>query len=222
MGTGQKGEAVGGAPLPTLPRQRAVAVPPGDSYFERLAAPLKPSDDLDSETPAQREARRFRARMPEGYIPQSGADLTFDPRIAYEIALGVASPSRVFEKYGVTLEVAQRMIATPHFLATIKKYQEEFAATGVTFRLKAKIQAEDLLTHSYVLATDPEVPAAVRADMIKWTAKMADLEPAEKGKGAGGAVGSGFTLNITLAQVPGPTGSTSVIDVTPTLIGEPT
>jgi len=113
----------------------------------------------------------------------------------------------VFEKYGVALEEAKRLIDLPHFIQTIRVYKEELVEKGVTFRLKAKIQAEDLLTHSYVLATDPEVPAAVRADLIKWTAKMAALEPGEKDKG-GGAAGAGFTLNITFAGSPALVGST--------------
>jgi hypothetical protein len=152
----------------------------------------------------------MRHRLPEGYEPRSGADLTFNPLIAYELALGVSSASAVFAKYGLTLEEAKRLIGLPHFLQTIREYKDELVTKGVTFRLKAKIQAEDLLTHSYVLATDPEVPAAVRADLIKWTAKMAALEPGEKDKG-GGAAGAGFTLNITFAGAAAPAGSTATL-----------
>lgn len=203
---GGEGE-VGGAPAVVLPVARPV--PPGDSYYERLAAPLVPLPSGD-ETLAQREARRLRHRLPEGYEPRSGADLTFNPLIAYELALGVSSAAAVFAKYTVSLEEAKRLIGLPHFLQTIREYREELTTKGVTFRLKAKIQAEDLLTHSYVLATDPEVPAAVRADLIKWTAKMAALEPGEKDKG-GGAAGAGFTLNITFAGGPVLAGSTAQI-----------
>lgn len=195
-----------GAPAVVLPQ--AKPVPAGDTYYERLAAPLQPLSGGD-ETLAQREARRLAARFPEGYEPRSGADLTFDPRIAYELALGVTTPAGVFEKYGVSLEEAKRLIALPHFIQTVKVYKEELTEKGVTFRLKAKIQAEDLLTHSYVLATDPEVPAAVRADLIKWTAKMAALEPGEKDKG-GGAAGAGFTLNITFAGNPASAGGITI------------
>lgn len=203
----------GTAPAVILPRRApqdrpaATAEPlnPTDSFFERLAAPL-PFDALDpakpGETLAQREARRLSHRMPEGYEPQSGADLTFDPRVPYELALEVTSPSAVFAKYGYTIEQATALIRLPAFIATVKKYRDELASTGVTFRLKAKIQAEDLLTHSYVLATDPEVPAAVRADLIKWTAKMAGLEPSDRDKGGSG--GATFALNITFAGLPSP------------------
>jgi hypothetical protein len=193
-----QGAQGGDAPVPGLPQVRAQPVPPGDSFYEQLAAPLTPTE-VGKETVAEREARRLRALMPEGYEPESAAELTFDPRIAYALALGVSTPSKVFEKYGVSLENAKRLIATPHFIATVKRYKEELLEKGVTFRLKAKIQAEDLLTHSYVLATDPEVPPAVRADLIKWTAKMAGLEPSDREKGGGGGAGSGFNLYITFA-----------------------
>lgn len=193
----------GDAPVPRLPK--AAVVEPGNSYFERLAAPLPPRVEpktevpegfkIDGETVQERDARQLAARLPEGYEPESGADLTFDPRIPYVLALGLHKPSEVFAKYGVSDEQARALIANPVFLDTLKRYKDEVTANGISFKLKAKIQAEDLLTHSYVLATNPEVPAAVRADLIKWTAKMAGLEPSDK-KGDGGTGGGGFSLKI--------------------------
>lgn len=169
------------------------------SYYEELARIVRVPDQdgtMHPETPNEREARRLAERMPEGYRPASGAELTFDPRIAYELALGVNSAEKVFEKYGMDELEASMLVANPAFAATVKKYQEEVLASGVSFKLKAKIQAEDLLTHSYLIATDPEAPMAVRADLIKWTARVAGLEPKEdKSSGPAG----GFTLAITFA-----------------------
>jgi hypothetical protein len=227
MTTGAQGDE-GEAPVPALPKVRAEPVPAGDSFFERLAEPL-PEVIVKKETvpegferrgepPNVREARRLRELLPPGYEPESAAAMTFDPRIAYALALGLSTPSDVFRKYGVGLEEARRLIALPAFISTIKRYKEEVTEKGVTFRLKAKIQAEDLLTQSYALATDPEVPAAVRADIIKWTAKMAGLEPTEKEKGGGSGAGSGFNLSITFAGTPAqPAGA--IIDITPRVEG---
>ena len=211
------------AEVPSLvpPPVKATPVPQGDTFFERLAAALPttfepkeevpPGQERRSETQAERDARRLAARLPPGYEPQSGADLTFDPRIAYELALELSSPSEVFTKYGVSLKDAAEWIKNPVFIGTLKRYKEEVTSGGISFKLKAKIQAEDLLTHSYILATDPEVPAAVRADLIKWTAKMAGLEPDTKGEKGGAGAGSGFTLNITFAGASASAGR--VIDV---------
>lgn len=184
--------------VPSLPGKSDTALPEG-SYYERLAREERVEDDTEPsgsrrENRDERDARRMGERLPQGYEPKSGADLTFDPRMAYELALELDSPTEIMERYGVSEARARELISNPAFITTVKKYREEIVAGGVGFRLKAKMQAEDLLTHSYLLATDPEVPASVRADLIKWTAKVADLEPKEK-KGEG--QGNGFVLNIT-------------------------
>lgn len=185
--------------LPVVPNVPVAAAPESGSYYEDLARVVRVPDEsgaMHPEMPDVREARRLAERLPAGYKPTSGAELTFDPRIAYEIALGVDQAGAVFEKYGLAEEQAGALAANPAFMATVAKYQEEVLASGVSFKLKAKIQAEDLLTHSYLIATDPEAPMSVRADLIKWTARVAGLEPKEeKGSGAGG----GFTLNISFA-----------------------
>ena len=187
-------------------------------FYSRSASRVKiPDATAESgsrdETLIEREARRLDERLPPGYRPTSASDLTFDPRIAYEIALGLDKASTIFGKYNVSPERAEALIKNSVFLGTIKRYQEEVQSSGISFKLKAKIQAEDLLTHSYLIATDPEVPYSVRADLIKWTAKVAGLEPTDKNAGAGGAAG-GFTLNITLAEAtPAATGRT--ITITP-------
>jgi len=182
---------------------------PTEMYYQHLARPVLVQKNLDAddpgyrgETSTERDARRMDERMPPGYKPVPAVELLFDPRIAYEIALGLDKPVAVFEKYHVPHDRAVELISMPAFIATLKKYQEEIAAGGISFRLKAKMQAEDLLTHSYLMATDPEVPFAVRADLIKWTARVAGLEPKED-KGTGGA--GGFALNITFSGDKAPT-----------------
>lgn len=173
-----------------------------DDYYKDLARRVAVPDvqvideGMRSENQDERDARRLTERLPPGYKPESGSDMSFDPRLAYELALGLTKPHEVFEKYGLEQERAVELVRTPAFIATVRKYKQEIEEGGVSFRLKAKIQAEDLLTHSYLIATDPETPASVRADLIKWTARVADLEPRDsKEKGAAG----GFNLSITFA-----------------------
>jgi len=139
-----------------------------------------------------RDQRELAAR-PE-YTP---ADPTsaWDPRLAFELAIEPERASEIFERYHVSDVDAARLIGSHAFLQKIKEYQDEVQKTGVSFRLKARLQAEDLLSTSYMLAQDAETPPAVRADIIKWTAKMGGLEPEAKDKGAGG--GAPFVLNIS-------------------------
>lgn len=63
------------------------------------------------------------------------------------------------------------------FAKTVQDYREEIRTKGLTFRLKARAQAEELLKTSWILIHSIDTPAAVKADLIKHTVKWGDLEP---------------------------------------------
>ena len=65
----------------------------------------------------------------------------------------------------------------PIFLKKVDIYRSEIQEKGITFRLKARAQAEELLTTSWTLIHSAEVSPSVKADLIKSTVKWANLEP---------------------------------------------
>ena len=122
---------------------------------------------------------------------------TTHERLACELALRMDDTDAVFERYGYSPEAAQELMESPAFTALLAQVGAEIRENGLSFRLKAKAISEDLLPHAYDIATDPLQSAAVRADLIKWSARVAGNEPApakgvEQGSG-------GFTLSITFA-----------------------
>ena len=84
----------------------------------------------------------------------------------------------------------------PIFLKKVTFYRDEIKEKGMTFKLKARAQSEELLTTSWSLIHSPDTSAAVKADLIKATVKWGGLEP--KGdvttEGAGGGVK--ITINL--------------------------
>jgi len=91
--------------------------------------------------------------------------------------------------------------ADPVFLKRVESYREEIISKGMTFRLKARAQAEELLTTSWLLIHDPSVSPAVKADLIKSTVKWGGLEP----KGESGETGSGgvrISINLGGQDLP--------------------
>lgn len=154
-------------------------------------------------------AQRARIEAATGEPHRSPEDLTFPPKLAFEVALDIEELEVLFARYGLQGEEAVALAGSSVFAAKVREYKTEIVESGVSFRLKAKLQAEDLLTTSYHLARDPLVPAAVRADLIQWTAKMADLEPAKKDPKGGGGGGAPFQLNITFHGAAGPVAITS-------------
>jgi len=136
------------------------------------------------------------------YKPQDATELSFDTRLAFELALRLEPAQEVFERYGVAPSDALALLDNPTFQKALRDYHQQITDEGVSFRMKARLQAEDLLRHSYQIAIDSEQPTAVRADLIKWTAKVADLEPRTDKASFGG---SGFSLQIVFANNEVPT-----------------
>ena len=118
-------------------------------------------------------------------------------RLACELALKMETPEEVFRRHGYEAGEAVALLESPAFIAILERVATEVRETGLSFRMKARAIAEDLLPEAFDMATDPTVSSSVRLDAIKWAAKVADLEPRvkEEQKGTGG----GLTLNIMFA-----------------------
>ena len=137
-----------------------------------------------------RQAQRL-AALPAAYKAQY-------ERLALELALKLDDSAVIFQKHGYALEQALALLETPGFAALLEHASQEVCEKGLSFRAKARMMAEDLLQHGYEIATDDHASAAVRADLIQWMARVADLEPPKKdGKDTG--AGGGLHLSITFA-----------------------
>ena len=102
------------------------------------------------------------------------------------------------------------------FLKRVETYREEVREKGLTFRLKARAQAEELLTTSYMLIHDPSVSPAVKADLIKSTVKWAGLEPKNTDTDTSGGAG-GVKIMINLGSSPS---DMKVIDATARVVDD--
>jgi len=141
-------------------------------------------------TPTEQRQDQRLASLPEIYRQKY-------ERLALELALGLDDADSVFERNGYTSEQAVKLIESPAFVALLQRTTEEVKSSGLGFKMKARVQAEELLGHSYEMATDPYTSGAVRADLIKWTARVAGLEP-KTGEGDTKTSG-GLTLSITFS-----------------------
>ena len=95
------------------------------------------------------------------------------------------------------------------FQQQVQHYREQIVSKGLTFRLKARAQAEELLMTSYDLIHAIDVPASVKADLIESTVKWAGLDaPASVGTD-GNNGGVSITINLGNDQ------PTKIVDITP-------
>jgi hypothetical protein len=102
-------------------------------------------------------------------------------RLAFDVALTLEGSGEtlqeVMARHQIKPDDILKFNADPVFLKKVDLYREEVRDKGITFKLKARAQAEELLTTSWLLIHDPGVSAAVKADLIKSTVKWAGLEP---------------------------------------------
>lgn len=119
-------------------------------------------------------------------------------RLACELALGMDATEDVFQRYGYDAEAAATLMESPAFTALLARIGTEIRENGLSFRAKAKAISEELLPYAFDLATDPMTSSAVRADLIKWAAKVAGNEPAPP-KAVGEGSAGGFSISLTFA-----------------------
>lgn len=125
-------------------------------------------------------------------------------RLAFDVALVLEGSGEPLPELLKQHQLIQTDLAgfnkDPVFLRKVSDFREEIREKGLTFRLKARAQAEELLKTSWVLIHADDVSPAVKADLIKSTVKWAGLEP--KGDATAQEGGGGVRITINLGEQP--------------------
>lgn len=138
-----------------------------------------------------------RPRLPsdrEHNFVRDPADLGFPPMLPMELALKIDTPQRICAHYGISREQFEQIVAHPVFVKQYQEAIEQLKVDGMSFKVKARMQAEDYLSTAFAMIKNPGTSDAVRADLIKNTVRWAgyDAKAAEVGGG------SNFNIQINL------------------------
>jgi hypothetical protein len=124
----------------------------------------------------------------------------WNDRLAFDVALTLEGSGETLQeiigRHGITANDILAFNADPVFLKKVEHYRTEVREKGLTFKLKARAQAEELLTTSWLLIHDASVSPAVKADLIKSTVKWAGLEPKDTAAPDSGTGGVKITINL--------------------------
>lgn len=124
----------------------------------------------------------------------------WNDRLAFDVALTLEGSGEtlqeVIARHNITANDLLAFNADRVFLKKVEGYRNEVREKGLTFKLKARAQAEELLTTSWLLIHDAAVSPAVKADLIKSTVKWAGLEPKDAGPQDNAAGGVKITINL--------------------------
>jgi len=104
------------------------------------------------------------------------APAPWHPRITFDIALG-EDRQILCDRYNLQLDELETLYYIAAFRREIADHAKSIREEGVTFRQKAKVQAEMYLEVLDDIVNNADVSAATRLDAIKSVVKWGDLEP---------------------------------------------
>lgn len=129
-----------------------------------------------------------------------GPTLQWSDRFAFDIALRLENSGEeltdILKRHNVSVTELMKFNTDPVFLKKVDSYRNEIRDNGVTFKMKARAQAEELLTTSWVLIHSPDVSASVKADLIKSTVRWAGLESKSESDSGGNNGGVKIVINL--------------------------
>lgn len=136
--------------------------------------------------------------------PSDPARLGYPPTFPFELALRTSSVRAICEAYSITSEEWELIRHDETFLGDLQRAVKVVAEEGMSFKIKAKLQAEEMLKTSWRMVHDPSTPPAVRSDLIKSTMRWAEYDqPPSKDVQVNGGRGS-FAINIQFNNVQQP------------------
>jgi hypothetical protein len=126
------------------------------------------------------------------------ASIGYPPTLPIEVALKTATPQELKVEYGFSDEEWAALPSNPYFMADLAAAVEMVKKEGMSFKLKARLQAEELLKESWRMIHskgEEAAPPSVKADLIKSTMRWAGYDNKEN---AAGTVNNGFSIQINL------------------------
>jgi hypothetical protein len=147
---------------------------------------------LAQDAAAVRGLREFNEKQ----IARDPAAAGWPQSLLIELALKTAAPVELKEHYGYDDDSWFALRDNPQFVTELSAMVELVKQEGMSIKLKARLQSEELLTTQWKLIHGPtsEVPAAVKAKMIETTFRIAGLDT----KGDGNNPGNQLNIQINL------------------------
>lgn len=131
--------------------------------------------------------------------PSDPARLGYPPTFPVEIALRTAPVKEICEEYGVSEDEWELIRHDELFLIDLKRAMDMLKQEGMSFKMKARLQAEELLKTSWRTIHSPDTPPNVQAQLIQATMRWAQYDSPAAGA-AGANAGTGFQININVQQ----------------------
>lgn len=158
---------------------------------------LLPEADDEDEKPTKVAVMAHQSLLDADALKRDPALLGYPPTLPIEVALRTGTNEEICKHNNISREQWQALCADPTFRNDVAKAVEIMQQEGMSFKLKARLQAEEMLKKIWrmVHAPDGSVPPAVKADLIKFTIRAAGYDGSVE-KNAGNQQNLQININL--------------------------
>lgn len=121
-------------------------------------------------------------------------EMGFSPMLPYELAMQTDTPANICAAYGLGKEQFAALVKHPVFVKAFQDAVEALKVEGMSFKIKARLQAEAYLETAFKMAQNPGTSDAVRQKIISDTVRWAGLDK----KAEDTSAGTGFNIILNL------------------------
>jgi hypothetical protein len=131
--------------------------------------------------------------------------LDIPPQLVWECAAGLENPTDVAARFGFTGAKWERLQQWPPFINAVQAQRAEFERNGMTFRLKAGLMAEEMMSQMFKQAISNDSTILQKLSVFNSLVDVAGLKPDKKAVEANVQTAPKFSITINIPQAPGPT-----------------
>jgi hypothetical protein len=139
--------------------------------------------------------------------PQSSephVTLDIPPQLVWECAAGLENPTDVAARFGFAGEKWERLQQWPPFIHAVQTQRAEFERNGMTFRLKAGLMAEEMMSQMFKQAIANDTSIMQKLSVFNSLVDVAGLKPDKKQEAASAVSAPKFSITINIPQTGGP------------------
>jgi hypothetical protein len=106
--------------------------------------------------------------------------LDIPPQLVWECAAGLENPADVAARFGFEGDKWERLSQWPPFITAVQTQRAEFERNGMTFRLKAGLMAEEMMSQMFKQAIGMDTTILQKLSVFNSLVDVAGLKPDKK------------------------------------------
>lgn len=134
------------------------------------------------------------------------AHITLDvpPQLIWECAAGLENPDSIAARFGFSDEKWERLKQWGPFITAVQAQRSEFERNGMTFRLKAGLMAEEMMSQMFKQAIANDTSIMQKLSVFNSLVDVAGLKPDKKAVDTNVQAAPKFSITINIPQAQGP------------------